>query len=243
LLIDGEEQVRQSYQRTPRTCPWIVHAAEGVDEDAVGEFERLDALGCVGSNTLLVHGVGLGPAQQDRLVAAASGLIWCPASNLHLFARTAQVMDLVQHGRVALGTDSRLSGACDLLGELRVAREVSGLDETTLESLVTTSSARLLRLADRGVLRAGAAADILVLPQKMPLSSAGRTDVRLVMIAGRMLYADTHYAASLAPPSQWVHVSVDGRSKALDRGLATLLEQSAVPEPGVDASSAQWRAA
>ena len=32
-------------------------------------------------------------------------------------------------GRVALGSDSRLSGARDLLSELRVARELGGLDE------------------------------------------------------------------------------------------------------------------
>ena len=35
-------------------------------------------------------------------------------------------------GRVALGSDSRLSGARDLLCELRVAHELSGLDEATL---------------------------------------------------------------------------------------------------------------
>lgn len=242
LLIDGGEQVRLSYQQTPVAWPWIIHAAEGLDDAAAAEFERLDALGCIGANTLLVHGIALNHAQRMRLVEARGALIWCPASNLHLFGRTAEVMDLVRHGRVALGTDSRLSGECDLLSELRVAREASGLDEKVLESLVTTSSARLLRLADRGVLRAGAVADILVLP-RMPLSGATRADVRLVMIGGRALYADTYYACAIAPASQWVDVTVDGRPKAMDRRLATLLVQSGMHEQGVDASPAAWRAA
>jgi cytosine/adenosine deaminase-related metal-dependent hydrolase len=243
LLIDGEERVRQSYQRTPVAWPWIIHAAEGLDEEAAAEFERLHALGCIGGNTLIVHGVALDHSQRERLVEAGAGLIWCPASNLHLFGKTAEVTDLVSHGRVALGTDSRLSGARDLLSELGVAREVSGLDEKTLESLATTSSARLLRLADRGVLKAGAAADILVLPQ-MPLSRATRTDVRLVMIAGRMLYGDAHYARAVASASQSVQVTVDGRSKVMDRRLATLLALSGVHEPGLDVSeAAAWRAA
>jgi len=242
LFIDGDEQVRQSYRRTPLAWPWIIHAAEGLDDEAATEFGRLDALGCIGANTLMVHGIALDHAQRQRLVEARAGLIWCPASNLHLFGETADVRDLIRHGRVALGTDSRLSGTRDLLTELSVAREVSGLDEETLESLVTTSSARLLKLADRGVLRVGAAADILVLPQ-MPLSRATRTDVRLVMVEGRMLYADLHYAHTIAPASQWMEVSVDGRSKAMDRGLATVWAQSSVQEQGFDASQASWRAA
>ena len=242
LLIDGAEGVRRSYQRTPAAWPWMIHAAEGLDDEAAAEFERLDVLGCLGGNTLIVHGIALDHAQRKRMLEARAGLIWWPASNLHLFGKTADVLDLVKHGRVALGTDSRLSGARDLLGELSVARDVSGLDEKTLESLVTTSSARLLQLTDRGALRAGAAADILVLPQK-PLSQATRTDVRLVMIGGKMLYADTHYACVIAPASQWVQVSVDGRPKAMDRQLAAVLVQSGVREPGFDVSEAAWRAA
>src|SRR5216683_5953807 len=40
LYIDGEEKVRNSYRRTPLAWPWIIHAAEGVNEDAADEFER-----------------------------------------------------------------------------------------------------------------------------------------------------------------------------------------------------------
>lgn len=242
LPIDGEVRVCRSYQTTPVAWPWIIHAAEGLDDEAAAEFERLDALGCFADNTLIVHGVALDGAQRQRLVEVGAGLIWCPASNLHLFGKTADVKDLIEHGRVALGTDSRLSGSRDLLTELTIAREVSGLDETILESLVTTGSARLLRLSDRGVLRAGAAADILVIP-RMPLSNATRTDIRLVMIRGKMLYADKHYARTVAAPADWVEVHVDGRSKAMDRRLALLWARSNMQEPGLDVFAAGWRAA
>jgi cytosine/adenosine deaminase-related metal-dependent hydrolase len=242
LLIDGDERIVRSYQANPVAWPWIIHAAEGSDDAAASEFERLDALGCIAANTLIVHGIALSHAQRQRLVEAGAGLIWCPASNLHLFGETADVHDLIEHGRVALGTDSRLSGSRDLLQELKVAREISGLDERTLESLVTTSSARLLGLADRGVLRVGAAADILVLPQ-IPLSTATRADIRLVMVEGRTLYADVNYACAVAPATEWVEVTVDGRSKAMEHRLAMLWAQSGVQEPGLDVSLAGWRAA
>ena len=243
LGIDGEASVRNSYRGTPTGWPWMVHAAEGVDEQSASEFERLDALGCLGANTLLVHGVALDGAQRARLDAAAAGLIWCPASNLRLFGRTAEVVDLVECGRVALGSDSRLTGARDLLDELRVARELSGFDEPTLEALVTSDSARLLRLSDRGVLRVGARADILILPARMPLSRADRKDIRLVMLDGSMRYGDPDYAELVMPEAQRVEVSVDGRAKVVESRLGALLSGPNALEPGIELPDAAWRVA
>src|SRR5258708_28345543 len=160
-MIHGQsEQVRNAYLRTPSDWPWIIHVAEGVDEEAAGEFDRLDALGCLGANTLIVHGIALDHAQRMRLEGAGAGLIWCPSSNARLFGRTAEVGELVRRGRVALGTDSRFSGSRDLLCELRAARETSALEAGSLESLVTGHAAELLRLADRGVLRIAARAGL-----------------------------------------------------------------------------------
>ncbi|HEY6921976.1 MAG TPA: amidohydrolase family protein [Steroidobacteraceae bacterium] len=243
LYIDGEQKVRNAYLSTPPDHPWIIHAAEGVDEEAAGEFDRLDALGCLKPNTLIVHGIALDRAQRRRLEEAAAGLIWCPSSNLRLFGSTAEVSDLSRCGRVALGTDSRLTGSRDLLCELQVAREISGLEESTLESLVTTDAAALLRLTDRGVLKPGARADLLVLPRGMTLSAATRSDVRLVVLGGRALYADAEYARLVAPPTHWVAARVDGTPKMLEGGLAAALRAASVIEPGLEISDLAWRAA
>jgi len=243
LYIDGEEKVRDAYAHTPVQWPWIIHAAEGVDEEAASEFERLDALGCIGSNTLLVHGVALTWAQRKRLIAAAAGLIWCPSSNLRLFGKTAQVTDLIARGRVALGTDSRLSGARDLLDELRLAGELGRLDDFTLESLVTTASARLLRLADRGSLQVGSRADILILPPRARLSKISRSDIRLVLRGGSVRYGDPDCAQTVAPGAFLTEVRVDGKPKVLDSRIATLLSRSSLREGGVELPDVAWRAA
>lgn len=243
LCVDGEENVRRSYQRTPVDWPWIIHAAEGVDKESADEFERLDALGCLGANTLIVHGTALDHAQRMRLERAAAGLLWCPSSNLRLFRKTADVVDLVARGRVALGSDSRLTGARDLLDELHIAAEVSGLGEQALESLVTGHSARLLRLTDRGVLRPGALADLLILPSQIPLSRATRADVRLVMLDGIVRYGDKDYAEIAAPASSCMEIRVDGRPKILDCRLAALLGAAAAREDGFELPDEAWRAA
>jgi cytosine/adenosine deaminase-related metal-dependent hydrolase len=243
LYIDGDEHVRNAYLRTPPDYPWIIHAAEGVDEEAAGEFDRLDALGCLGANTLIVHGIALDHAQRMRLEGAGAGLIWCPSSNSRLFGRTAQVSELVRRGRVALGTDSRFSGSRDLLCELRMASETNAFEPGTLESLVTREAAALLRLADRGALRTGARADLLVLPVGMALSEASRADVRLVVLGGRALYADPDYAHIVAPTAHWAAVHVDGKPKMLESGLVAALSAATVSEPGLDISELAWRAA
>lgn len=243
IHVSGEERVKSSYQRTPGEWPWIVHAAEGLDEEAGNEFARLDALGCLGSNTLLVHGIALNHAQRMRLGELDAGLIWCPSSNMNLFGKTADVTELVERGRVALGTDSRLSGARDLLDEIRVAARIGGLDDCTLERLVTADSARLLRLPDRGALRAGARADILILPAHTRLGTASRADLRLVLIDGIVRYGDKDCAQSVAPAMQWAEIRVDGRPKILDGSIAALVSKCAAKETGLELTKLALRAA
>ena len=232
LYLDGEDKVCDSYLRTPAAWPWIIHAAEGVDTQARAEFERLDALGCLGANTLIVHGVALDERQRRRLIDAAAGLLWCPVSNHFLFGTTARVTALLRAGRVALGTDSRLTGSRDLLDELRVAVELGQLDGATAEALVTCDAARLLRLADCGALETSARADILVLPAGMPLSQATRADVRLVMVGGIARYGDRDYLQALRQDT--VEVRVDGRAKHLDGDLAAVLSAASAQEPGLE---------
>jgi cytosine/adenosine deaminase-related metal-dependent hydrolase len=243
LYIDGDDKVRSAYLRTPPDWPWFIHVAEGVDEEAADEFDRLDSLGCLGANTLIVHGIALSSAQRRRLENAAAGLIWCPSSNSRLFGSTAQVSELIGRRRVALGTDSRLSGSRDLLCEIKEARDTAGLDAGTLESIVTCDAAAMLRLADRGALKIGARADLLVLPDGMALSAATRADVRLVVLGGRPLYGDADYARLVAPAAHWTAVHVDGRPKMLASALASALRAASVSELGLEISDLTWMAA
>jgi cytosine/adenosine deaminase-related metal-dependent hydrolase len=234
LEVDGNRKVRDACAGTPPQSPWIIHAAEGIDEVAAAEFDQLEALGCMKAHTVLVHGVGLDSARQARLAASGAALIWCPASNLRLFGVTAEVSSLAECGRVALGSDSRLTGSRDLLDELRVAASVTGFDETTLQSLVTGSSARLLGLGDRGVLKIGGRADLIVLPESSLLSKSTRSDLRMVMVGGSMRYGDACYAALLMPEEEQVEIQLDGCPKTVDIQLGALLSDRNCPESGVE---------
>lgn len=234
LSLEGPRSVQSAHHQTPAHWPWIIHAGEGTDAAAAAEFEQLEALGCLTANTLLVHGVALDSAQQQRLVEAGAGLIWCPSSNLHLFERTVDIRLLLEPRRLALGSDSRISGGLDLLAELRLARQLARLDEACLESLVTDRAAALLRLADRGTLAPGALGDLIVLPAALPLSRAHRADLRLVLVGGVPRYADPDYAAAFGRDADLVAVRVDGRPKFLARSLVAALGAASIREPGLE---------
>lgn len=243
LYIDGEEQVLASYRATPANWPWIIHAAEGLNDAAIQEFDRLERLGCVAANTLLVHGIALTGSQQERLARAKAGLIWCPSSNINLFGKTTDVLELSISGRVGLGTDSRLSGARDLMDELRVAREAGGFDSGSLEAMVTRDAAQLLRISDRGAIHVGMQADLIVIPAGSALGGIARADLKLVILGGRPLYGSRSLANVLSPGQGWSPVTVDGAPKILERGIAEQLSQSVVVEPGMEIAELTWRAA
>jgi cytosine/adenosine deaminase-related metal-dependent hydrolase len=239
LHIDGD-QVRLSHQRTPPDWPWIIHAAEGVDATAAGELDALDRLGCLGPNAVFVHGVAFGQAAADRVIAAGAGLVWCPSSNAFLFGRTADVRAFDDADRLALGSDSRLSGERDLLDELTAAYATHQLSAEGIARTVTTGAARLLRLDHPAVLETGAAADLTVLRAiaSCPfetLAGASRSDVRLVMIDGRPGVAETAlsraFAAAGVPPAS---AMLDGSPRLVARWIARHVAQMHLQEPGFE---------
>jgi cytosine/adenosine deaminase-related metal-dependent hydrolase len=235
LQVSGERAVRASYCRTPPGEPWTIHLAEGIDDEAAAELFRLNALGCLKGNTVIVHGVGLTASDHARMKAAGAGLIWCPTSNLFLFGKTAAVGEAISSGRVALGSDSRLTGKRDLLDELIAARQIIDLDEQSMRALVTGNASRLLRLADRGELKAGAAADLAIFPAAAGLGRARRRDVRLVVVGGQARYGDPEFLAAFDFTRQPVaSIRVDGRKKLLAAFIAARVRRSSISEPGLE---------
>jgi cytosine/adenosine deaminase-related metal-dependent hydrolase len=235
LLLDGDAQVAQTYRRTPKHQPWIIHAAEGTDAEAAAELQRLDDLNCLGPNTGLVHGVGLRATDRATMLVRGAGLIWCPASNDFMLGATAQVHELAQAGRVALGSDSRLSGSRDLLEELKCAAQTQQVDDCALFRMVTVDAAALLRLKGAGHLAVGAPADVVVLPRFSEngyhnLLLASRRDIRLVVLNGQVQFGDP----DLTPPQlQTCAITVDGAPKRLRATLAQRLRACSISEPGV----------
>jgi cytosine/adenosine deaminase-related metal-dependent hydrolase len=235
-----------SYHRTKASDPWMIHLAEGVEAEAEAEFEQLDRLGLLQQNTVLVHGVGLTSQQRQTLIERGGGLIWCPGSNLFLFGQTAKVQELSQVGKLALGSDSRLSGEFDLLAELRIAHQTGQLSPQALFRSVTSDAARLLRLREggRGQVIPGGVADLVLLPPSTlvdpftRLLDLNRAQIELVLLAGKPLVGLPRMQPVFeATKTRFGSVAVDGMEKLMSQGLIGRVRNSSVTEPGLEIGS------
>lgn len=238
------EDVVTSYRRTKTADPWIIHLAEGVETEAEAkaEFEQLIQLDVLQPNTVLVHGVGLTPSQRQSLIERGGGLIWCPGSNHFLFGQTARVGELAEAGKLALGSDSRLSGEFDLLAELKAAHQTGQLSPQALFRAVTEDAARILCLREGGLGRIveGGIADLVLLPPPIPpdpfarLLEVTRAQIELVMLAGRPLVGSPRLQSAFeATKTQVVPVCLDGVEKLMPQKLAVRARKAAVREPGL----------
>jgi cytosine/adenosine deaminase-related metal-dependent hydrolase len=164
----------------PAAGPFGLHVAEGIDAVAAGEVADLGQRGLLDQRLIAVHGVGIDASGVTQFHRAGSALVWCPTSNNFLFGRTAPA-PLLEGADVLLGSDSRLTGAGDLLDELRAARALQILDDERLADAVGGVCARRLGLPEPS-LEPGSSADLILLGR--PLAQARSADVALTVVAG-----------------------------------------------------------
>jgi cytosine/adenosine deaminase-related metal-dependent hydrolase len=236
--------VRESFRATPAGRPWIIHLAEGTDATAAAELSILDAMGCLAANSVLVHGVGMSPADMDRVIARGATVVWCPGSNRALLGRSMNPTRLYEAGHLLLGSDSRLSGERDLLEEMRGVLSRGELDADGLLRLVTGDASRLLKLDGHGSLAAGSTADLVIVQDRGRgagnLAGISRHEIRAVVRQGLPRIADPDFAAWFdASGVEAVAVTLDGHAKLMDKNLA--MPGLMAMEPGLAYSSPALR--
>ena len=230
--------LQESFAATSPDRPWLIHLAEGTDAVAQAELALLDQFGCLASNSVLIHGVGLSGQDVENVITKGAAVVWCPGSNLALLGRTLDPRRLCAAGRLALGSDSRVSGARDLLQELAGVIDRYELSPTQLLQLVTTHAAQILRMPSRGHLSPGAHADMVIVEDLggdpiRSLVGIERSRIRAVLRGGVPRMADPDFADWFAQAGvDTVSVMLDGKPKLLAKSLAEPALR--VLEPGLE---------
>jgi len=175
--------------------------------------EYLDKIGILDGRTLLVHAIWLKASDIELIALRGAGVSVTTESEMKLASGIAPVPDLLQAGiAVGLGTDGCASNNDqDLFREMDVTaklHKVNALDPTVMDSrtvltMATIGGAKAIGLEKEiGSLEIGKQADIIVVdthkphlfPMYNPVSHlvycAKGSDVRDVMIAGRMILKD-----------------------------------------------------
>ncbi len=234
LHFSTDEEVVRSYRATPKDWPWFIHLAEGTDDIAAGEYQRLKALGCVGSNTVIVHGVGMTDEDIADAASRVRGLVWCPTTNFFLLGSIWGSVATVKRwlaagGCVALGSDSRLTSDDelhgDLLGEDLIAGPagLGGFDWLTIEpaKIIGLAAPKLSpnQYADFNVTRKGTA--------------IRRSSYELVVKGSIPQIGDPDVMMKF-PHIETVDATLDGVPKRIHLDLARRIHQCSLKEPGLE---------
>ena len=101
-----------------RTFPGSSTSPKARTRKRTGEYQRLKALGCVGANTVLVHGVGLTDEDIADAAPRVCGLVTCYTTNDYLLGKTFDIIKWLEAGgKLGIGSDSRLTAESDLMME------------------------------------------------------------------------------------------------------------------------------
>ncbi|SDG03543.1 5-methylthioadenosine/S-adenosylhomocysteine deaminase [Halorubrum xinjiangense] len=219
LTTVGEEFLREGVAEAREAgIPVHLHANETVEEvdpivDERGErpiayAADIDALG---PDDFFAHGVHVDDTEIERLAAAGTAVVHCPASNMKLASGMAPVQRLREAGvTVGLGTDGAASNNdLDVFDEMRdaamlgklAADDASAVPAAAVVEMATDGGADALNLPG-GRIEAGAAADLAVVDLDAPhltpvhdpvshLAYAARgSDVRHTVCDGDVLMRD-----------------------------------------------------
>ncbi|MDR7539714.1 MAG: 8-oxoguanine deaminase [Armatimonadota bacterium] len=188
------------------------HIAETMEEETYCQatfgrrpVQLLEDLGWVGPDVWLAHCVHVNPSEVSTFARTATGVAWCPASNLRLGSGVAPVRALLDAGApVGLGVDGSASNdSGNLLAEARL-----GLLVQRVHGAAAITAREVLRIATRG----GAAC--LGREDVGSLEPGKRADVALFPVDGLAFAgaeADLVAALLFCGPPRVHHLFVEGR--------------------------------
>ena len=219
---------------TPDGRAFIVHACEGVDEQARNELRELDRLGLLDVLTVLVHGLAIDDEGILLIRDRNASLIVCPSSNHFLFGNVPRRCLFEEIENVALGNDSPLTAKGDLLDEIRFAIDICAIPAQAAYRMVTEAPAKILRLENiDGCITESGAADLIAIRDTGEdaadrLRCLSMHDVEFVMMDGRVQLASEAVMERLPPPVKHglEPLSIDGTMRWLRAPVEKLLRKA-----------------
>jgi 5-methylthioadenosine/S-adenosylhomocysteine deaminase len=196
------------------------HASENDRENedtvtarGVRPIPALDQSGILELAPVLGHGVRLDEDDRKRLAATGASVAHCPGSNMKLASGAADVVGYRDDGiRVGIGTDGcSSSNDLDMFAAMRLTANLArlvrdhpaALSARDVVRAATIEGAEALGLGDRiGTIEVGKEADLIAIDLRSPhmvpvhdpytsvVFSAGRSDVRHVLVAGQPVVID-----------------------------------------------------
>jgi cytosine/adenosine deaminase-related metal-dependent hydrolase len=212
----------------------VLHTAEATtaaSRKRALDFVRWNAFG---RRVIGVHGVAL----KDDDFAKLDALVWCPASNLFLLGRSADIAVAKETTTILFGTDSTVSADGTIWDHLRTARELGGLSDPELFNALTEDAERAWRLET---------SDFVIAKRREPdrwaaFFSITPADILLVVSNGQVVMADEEIVeASSEIASALSLLELDGCRKWIRMDVHSLAASFEASAPSLDFDSTMQR--
>lgn len=193
---------------------------EGCKErHGMSPVKLLDSLGMFDYGGGGYHCVWLDEEDMDIFAKKNLSVVTNPGSNTKLASGIAPISEYLKRGiNVAIGTDGPASNNClDMFREMFLVtglaklkeQDAAAVDALEVLKMATVNGAKALHLPDTDVLARGKQADIIMIdlhqPNMQPLNnipknlvySGSKTNVKMTMIRGRILYENGNFAKEI----------------------------------------------
>ena len=229
-----DPSLAEKFQTSPKDHPFILHAAEGVDEKSRNEISQLDEMNLLNERVVLVHGLACTAHEIALINRRHASLVVCPTSNRYLFGKALSRGLLTSIERVALGSDSPITADGDLLDEIRYLFTEAALHENTIYNMVTAGPADIFHFEDgQGRIEEFGVADLIAVrsehnsPARV-LSHLTFINVELVLLAGVVRMASPRLYERLPRDlrSGMELIGIEGHQRWIRTDLQSLFESA-----------------
>jgi cytosine/adenosine deaminase-related metal-dependent hydrolase len=218
--------------------PFIAHCSEGYDQETIRSVQTLKEKNALSKNTVLIHGIAFSPDDIKLLAQNNCNVVWCPASNIYMFEKTAPIKELLDNSvNVCLGTDSPMSGSVNMFEELFIAKKYfeetyhTELNPKVLLNMLTKNPAKAFSLHNLGQIEPDFLADFIIVngDKNNPydtVTSMNYEDIMLVVINGKPVYGDESFIPLFdALGSSYQKIKVDSFKKIIEGDVLGLLDR------------------
>jgi cytosine/adenosine deaminase-related metal-dependent hydrolase len=232
------KNIVKSFSKDHR-IPFVIHAAEGVDETAFDEINKLDALGLIKRNTVLIHAVATSDQNIETLQASQASVVWCPSSNYFLFNKTAPINKLKNAVKITLGSVSTLTGLPTLLDEMRFATQTGLVNADEIYNQITLNPSMIFNLPQPGI-EVNKPADLFIVPitnenYVQNLIETEPSTIELVLLQGAPRLCDDSIATDLGlkknraivqGKQKWISLDVQALKKRIQKVTGKTVEKN-----------------
>jgi len=193
----GDKSAYQEWQDSKLEMPFVLHLAEGIDENAQKDFQKLKEQNLLQPNTLIIHGIALTKKDIEECAEVGASICWCPDSNKFLIGRSIDVPFCLKNNvKVVLGTDSTQSGGINILLELRSAHKMyPEIEYKELYRMISTTACKVLYLPIENGMLDSETSSLLLINKKSDdpfknLHEVDYWDIELLVYNGKPIYGE-----------------------------------------------------